>query len=51
MGATVFSASRFINVIVDEYEVNGDFLERGTYPSLEARLLEEMTEILNGYGL
>ena len=49
--ALLFLGLRFINVILDEYEVNGDFLERGTYPSLEARLLGEMTEILDGYGL
>ena len=49
--AVLFLSLRFINVILDEYEVNGDFLERGTYPSLEARLLGEMTEILDGYEL
>lgn len=49
--AQLFLGLRFINVILDEYEVNGDFLERGTYPSLEAKLLGEMTEILDGYGL
>ncbi len=49
--AVLFLSLRFINVILDEYEVNGDFLERDTYPSLEARLLGEMTEILDGYGL
>lgn len=49
--AKLFLGLRFINVILDEYEVNGDFLERGTYPSLEMKLLGEMTEILDGYGL
>lgn len=49
--AELFLGLRFINVILDEYEVNGDFLERGAYPSLEARLLGEMTVILDGYGL
>lgn len=49
--AQLFLSLRFINVILDEYEVNGDFIERGTYPSLEARLLGEMTEILDGYEL
>lgn len=49
--AQLFLGLRFINVILDEYEVNGDFLERGTYPSLETKLLGEMTEILDGYGL
>lgn len=49
--AKLFLGLRFINAILDEYEVNGDFLERGTYPSLEAKLLGEMTEILDGYGL
>ena len=49
--AKLFLGLRYINAILDEYEVNGDFLERGTYPSLEAKLLGEMTEILDGYGL
>lgn len=49
--AVLFLSLRFINVILDEYKVNGDFLDRGTYPSLEARLLGEMTEILDGYEL
>ena len=49
--AVLFLSLRFINVILDEYEVNGDLLDRGTYPSLEARLLGEITEILDGYGL
>lgn len=49
--AKLFLGLKFINVILDEYEVNGDFLERGTYPSLETKLLGEMTEILDGYGV
>lgn len=49
--ANLFLKISFINNIFDEYEVNGDFLDRGSYPSLEAKLLGEMTEILDGYGL
>ena len=49
--AELFLGLRFINSILDEYEVNGDFLERGSYPSLKTALLGEMTEILDGYGL
>lgn len=49
--AELFLGLRFVNKVLDEYEVNGDFLERGTYPSLEAKLLGVMTEILDGYGL
>lgn len=49
--AKLFLSLRFINAILDEYEVNGDFLERGAYPSLKSKLLGEMTEILDGYEL
>ena len=49
--AKLFLNLRFINSILDKYEVNGDFLERGDYPSLKTALLGEMTEILDGYGL
>lgn len=49
--ANLFLNISFINRILDEYEVNGDFLDRGSYPSLETRLLGEMTEILDGYEL
>ena len=49
--AELFLELRFINSILDEYEVNGDFLERGSYPSLKTALLGEMTEILDDYGL
>ncbi|MEZ3591370.1 MAG: DUF1896 domain-containing protein [Muribaculaceae bacterium] len=48
--AEMFLSLRFINRILDEYEVNGDFLQRSEYPSLRAKLLGEMTEILDGYG-
>ncbi len=49
--AALFLDLRYINTILDEYEVNEDFLARGTYSSLQQRLLGEMTEILDGYGL
>lgn len=49
--AKLFLSLRFINAILDEYEINGDFLERGAYPSLKSKLLGEMTEILDGYEL
>lgn len=48
--AEMFLSLRFINKILDEYEVNGDFIQRSEYPSLRAKLLGEMTEILDGYG-
>lgn len=49
--AELFLSLRYINNILDDYDVNGDFLERGEYPSLHARLLGEMSIILDGYGL
>ena len=49
-GAYAFATKDGINLLLSDENFK-KFLERGTYPSLEAKLLGEMTEILDGYGL
>lgn len=40
---------RFINRILDKYEVNGDFLSREDYPDLQNELAGTIAEILEQY--
>ena len=40
---------RFINKILDKYEVNGDFLSREDYPELQNELAGTIAEILEQY--
>lgn len=40
---------RFINAILDKYEVNGDFLSREDYPKLQNELAGTIADILEQY--
>ena len=40
---------RYVNAILDKYEVNGDFLSREDYPSLQNELAGTIADILEQY--
>lgn len=47
--AEMFLNLRFINKILDKYEVNGDFLSREDYPKLQNELAGTIADILEQY--
>lgn len=47
--AEMFLSLRFINKILDRYEVNGDFLSREDYPKLQNELAGTIADILEQY--
>ena len=47
--AEMFLSLRFINKILDKYEVNGDFLSREDYPKLQNELAGTIADILEQY--